>query len=58
MHSPVDVISAISSIRMEAHGAQLAVYSQALLAKITVAPVRAALCLLRSGQFLDLGQKV
>ena len=39
---------------IEAHGAQLKVYRQAL-ARITGAPVRAALCLLRSGQLLDLG---
>jgi len=38
---------------MKAHGAQLEVYSQAL-GTITGAPVRAALCLLRSGQLLDL----
>jgi ATP-dependent exoDNAse (exonuclease V) beta subunit len=39
---------------MEAHGAQFEVYCQAL-GSITGAPVRAALCLLRSGQLLDLG---
>jgi hypothetical protein len=39
---------------MEAHGAQLKVYREAL-GSITGAPVRAALCLLRSGQLLDPG---
>ncbi len=39
----------------KAHGAQLEVYRQALAA-ITGAPVRAALCLLRSGQLLDPGE--
>ena len=42
---------------LEAHGAQLRVYRQAL-ARITGAPVRAALCLLRSGQLLDVGKGV
>ena len=41
---------------IQAHGAQLEVYSQAL-GTITGAPVRAALCLLRSGQLLDLGER-
>jgi ATP-dependent helicase/nuclease subunit A len=41
---------------IQAHGAQLEVYSQAL-GTITGEPVRAALCLLRSGQLLDLGEK-
>ena len=40
----------------EAHGAQMEAYSQALAA-ITGAPVRAALCLLRSGQLVDLGER-
>jgi ATP-dependent exoDNAse (exonuclease V) beta subunit len=42
---------------LEAHGAQLKVYRQAL-ARITGAPVTAALCLLRSGQLLDVGEEV
>jgi ATP-dependent exoDNAse (exonuclease V) beta subunit len=42
---------------IQAHGAQLEAYSQAL-GTITRAPVRAALCLLRSGQLLDLGESV
>jgi hypothetical protein len=46
----IDLAAAI-----QAHGAQLGVYSQAL-GTITGAPVRAALCLLRSGQLLDLGE--
>jgi ATP-dependent exoDNAse (exonuclease V) beta subunit len=45
-----------AAVAREAHGAQMEVYRRAL-ATITGAPVRAALCLLRSGQLLDLGQK-
>jgi ATP-dependent exoDNAse (exonuclease V) beta subunit len=40
-------------VAREAHGAQMEVYRRAL-ATITGAPVRAALCLLRTGQLLDL----
>ena len=44
------------SAARQAHGAQMEVYTQALAA-ITGAPVRAALCLLRSGQLLDIGER-
>ena len=46
-----------AAVAKEAHGAQMEVYSRAL-ATITGAPVRAALCLLRSGQLLDLGERI
>jgi ATP-dependent exoDNAse (exonuclease V) beta subunit len=39
----------------QTHGPQMAVYRRSLAA-ITNAPVRAALCLLRSGQLMDLGE--